>query len=83
MVIEEMWHIYDDDGNGELDYDETKQFIKDSLKAMTNEDCFNEKTFLRVYRILDTDGNGKINKEEMKLFLKNLISEHGWSHNDH
>jgi len=30
-LIDQIWMIYDDDGNGVLDFDETKNFIIDYL----------------------------------------------------
>ena len=36
--IDEIWDKYDDDNNGYLDREETKAFIKDSLKGEDKED---------------------------------------------
>ena len=33
--VDEIWTKYDDDGNGFLDKDETKRFVKDTLQDMT------------------------------------------------
>ena len=33
--VDEIWTKYDDDGNGYLDKDETKRFVKDTLRDMT------------------------------------------------
>lgn len=80
QIIEELWDMYDDDGNGELDLNETRQFLKDALGAMNHSSCFNEKAFLNMFRMFDTDGNGMIDKYEMRQFIKKIISDHGHAH---
>ena len=42
IVIQELWEIYDDDKSGELDVDETRKFVKESLAALCQDHCFNE-----------------------------------------
>ena len=32
QMIDDIWDIYDDDGNGYLDKEETKTFVKDIFK---------------------------------------------------
>lgn len=33
-MIDQVWVIYDDDGNNELDYEEAKNFIIDYMEIM-------------------------------------------------
>lgn len=42
LVIDELWEIYDDDKNGMLDIDETRNFVKESLATMCQTHCFHE-----------------------------------------
>merc|ERR1719469_830824 len=50
-VVEDIWGTYDKDNSGALDKDETKQFVKDTLKEMADgddNDEFNEEVLFRV-----------------------------------
>ena len=33
-AVKEIWHEFDEDGSGELDYDETKKFIESTLSNL-------------------------------------------------
>ena len=40
-MVEDIWNDYDDDGNGFLDYEETKKFAKNFIGKMENGEAFN------------------------------------------
>ena len=48
-VIEELWDEFDDDGNGTLDYDETKEFVKTTLVEMGEKPDYTEVDFLECF----------------------------------
>ena len=33
-MVDKIWDVYDDDGNGVLDYDETRKFLIDYMKTV-------------------------------------------------
>ena len=63
---------YDTDGNGNLDKDETKQFVRDTLSDMSDGAGFNDDDFDQCFREFDKDGSGTIEKTEMVQFIKQV-----------
>ena len=58
-----------------FDKEETKQFVKDTLKEMADgddNDEFNEEDFNKCFEEFDKDGSGTIEKDEMALFIKKV-----------
>ena len=43
--VDEIWSKYDDDNSGELDKEETKLFVQDTLADMSNDKGFNDDEF--------------------------------------
>ena len=71
-MIDQIWLIYDDDGNEVLDYKETKQFVIDYFEIMGSKEVFNGPVFNRVFEAMDEDGGKTIEKGEMLSFIKKL-----------
>jgi Ca2+-binding EF-hand superfamily protein len=69
-VVEDIWGTYDKDNSGALDKEETKQFVKDTLKEMADGD--DEEDFNKCFEEFDKDGSGTIEKDEMALFIKKV-----------
>ena len=70
-----LFSRYDKDNSGALDKEETKQFVKDTLKEMADgddNDEFNEEDFNKCFEEFDKDGSGTIEKDEMALFIKKV-----------
>ena len=72
QCVDEMWGEYDTDGNGNLDKDETKQFVRDTLSDMSDGAGFNDDDFDQCFREFDKDGSGTIEKTEMVQFIKQV-----------
>ena len=72
--VDEIWAKYDSDGNGYLDKQETKQFVKDTLQDMSDGDGFNDGDFEECFSEFDKDGSGTIEKEEMVEFIKKVAN---------
>ena len=70
--VDEIWGKYDTDGNGNLDKDETKQFVRDTLSDMSDGAGFNDEDFDQCFREFDKDGSGTIEKGEMVQFIKQV-----------
>ena len=49
-MVNKIWAVYDDDGNGVLDYEETKRFILDYMKSIgANVDDFEEEILREMF----------------------------------
>ena len=70
--VDEIWSKYDTDGNGNLDKEETKQFVRDTLSDMSDGAGFNDEDFDQCFREFDKDNSGTIEKGEMVQFIKQV-----------
>ena len=68
--IDGIWLSYDSNGNGELTKEETRRFIFDVLREMSEDFQFSQEDFERCFKEFDTDGSGTIEKAEMLVFIK-------------
>ena len=62
-VINDIWKIYDKDGNGNLDKSEILQLLKDISKNFEDSSIMNQAE--NIMNLLDKDGDGKITKNEL------------------
>ena len=82
--IEKIWDQYDVDNSGYLDREETRAFIKESIKGgdLNNgednqeENSMSEKQFEACFRMIDEDDGGMITKDEMLEFIKLVTDLH-------
>ena len=70
--VDDIWAQYDVDNSGALDRDETKEFVKKTLREMDDTDNFSEEDFDACFKEFDKDGNGTIEKVEMAAFIKKV-----------
>ena len=70
-TVEDLWKNFDTDGNGYLEKNETKAFVKETLGAagMGSSD-FTQEQFDEVWVAIDTVKSGRIEKPEMLKFLR-------------
>ena len=68
--VDEIWSKYDKDNSGELDKNETKQFVMDTLQDMADGAGFSDADFDQCFAEFDKDGSGNIEKDEMVEFIK-------------
>ena len=71
-AIDEIWEMFDDDGNGLFDIDETTAFIKHTLKEMGEQPVYNEADFHQCFKQFSRGGKGFITKTEMTIFIKKV-----------
>ena len=71
-VIEELWDEFDDDGNGTLDIDETKAFVKTTLVEMGEKPDYTDQDFFECFKYFLPGGPQVITKLEMKIFIKKI-----------
>ena len=71
--VDDIWATYDKDGNGALDKEETKNFVKATLTEMSDDNTeFSEADFDACFAEFDKDGNGTIDKAEMAIFIRKV-----------
>ena len=50
-MVDKIWDAYDDDGNGVLDFDETRRFMVDYMQAVgAEEDDLDEDILEEMFR---------------------------------
>ena len=69
--VDDLWQQYDTDDNGCLDKQETKRFIRETLKEMGGQE-FTDEEFETIFQEFDKDGNGTIEKDEMAIFIRKV-----------
>ena len=75
-MINQIWSLYDVDGNGSLDKEECKTFVYDYLQMVAvGQDEFDDEIFNTMFDDFDEDGSGLIEKDEMHLFLKKISGQ--------
>ena len=72
-VIDQIWETYDVDKSGELDKEETKKFVQDTLGNLGSGDEFSSEAFDEVFSTFDKDNSGTVEKSEMVVFIKQLL----------
>ena len=71
-TVDEIWEMFDDDGNGTFDIDETTAFIKHTLTEMGENPEYSEQDFLQCFTQFGPKGRGYITKTEMMIFIKKV-----------
>src|SRR3990167_2970055 len=67
---EEMIKVFDENGDGKIDFDE---FVKMMLKENSAEET--ELELRKAFDVFDIDGNGKIDKHELSKIMTNLMGK--------
>ena len=70
--VDEIWEMFDDDGNGTFDVDETTDFIKHTLTEMGESPEYSEIDFLQCFPSFTEHGKGYMTKLEMMIFIKKV-----------
>lgn len=66
---------FDIDNDGELNFDEFKNYMADFVKELSNDTyqlSILEEASLQIFQDIDKDGSGRIDKKEMALFIFKL-----------
>ena len=71
-TVDEIWEMFDDDGNGTFDIDETTAFIKHTLTEMGENPEYSEQDFMQCFIQFGPKGRGYITKTEMMIFIKKV-----------
>jgi len=59
-MIDQIWSHYDDDGNGDLDREETKEFVCDYISFLGTNIIFTNENFNRIFDEFDDDQSGSV-----------------------
>ena len=65
-AINSIWGKYDVDGNGSLDKNETRLFVKETLESLGMDGDLSDEAYDGVFSVFDRDGNGSVSKNEME-----------------
>ena len=68
--VEKIWIIFDGDGNGTLDKEEIKDYIKFMAEPIV---ALSDENIDEIFSLIDDDTSGCIDKEEMTIFLKIMM----------
>ena len=71
-AVDEIWQMFDDDGNGTFDFEETTSFIRHTLMEMGESPEYLETDFLQCFKEFGRGGKGYITKQEMMIFIKKV-----------
>ena len=73
MLIDEIWELYDEDGNGVLDTYEVRNLLSDMFLMFG--ELIDEGHQNQILDIIDQNRDGQINKDELTLLFNNELDE--------
>ena len=73
-LVEQIWPLYDLDGNGTLDKEETYKFVTQYMQMIGCQEPVPKDVFEIMFSRFDNDGSGEIEKHELYEFIENLMS---------
>ena len=69
--VERIWVMYDVNNDGDLQFDEIKEY----LDLIMRNTAHSEDDLRKIFDEIDEDGNGEVDKEEMFRFLSKVIKD--------
>ena len=70
QTVEQIWDVYDADGNGVMDFEETKVFLNDYMGKFGSGEKLSNRELKILFKQIDEDGSGELDKEEIIVLLK-------------
>lgn len=67
-LVDEIWKVYDRDGNGYLDTKEATAMFRDIYESRGEK--LNAKELKRIMALVDANGDGRMDKSELKKILQ-------------
>lgn len=62
QTVDQIWYVYDQDGNNELDFDEAGEFIAEYMEVIGLGKDHDRKTLREILRSFDEDKSETIDK---------------------
>ena len=73
--MDNIWEAYDKDGNGTLDFEETKTFVQEGLKNLIFKEIkYDEHLLVKLFERYDLDKSGTLDKREMPIMIKSILA---------
>ena len=70
QTVDQIWDVYDADGNGLMDFEETKVFLNDYMEKFGTGEKLSKCELKILFKEIDDDGSGELDKEEIIELLK-------------
>ena len=70
QTVDQIWDVYDADGNGVMDFEETKVFLNDYMGKFGKGEKLSNRELKILFKEIDEDGSGELDKEEIIVLLK-------------
>ena len=70
QTVDQIWDVYDADGNGVMDFEETKVFLNDYMGKFGSGEKLSNRELKILFKQIDEDGSGELDKEEIIDLLK-------------
>ena len=70
QTVDQIWDVYDADGNGVMDFEETKVFLNDYMGKFGSGEKLSNRELKILFKEIDEDGSGELDKEEIIVLLK-------------
>lgn len=71
--IDSLWVFYDRDRSGELDFQESKEFLKDLVMQLELQTEITDHFFKDMFILFDSDNNQNLDRNEMFYFICSLL----------
>jgi Ca2+-binding EF-hand superfamily protein len=65
VVVDEIWSCYDVDGDGIMDKEEVRHFIKEYMPVFSPSFVYSHRTFEDMFLKMDDDGSGTVDSQEL------------------
>ena len=73
--MDQIWDVYDTDGNGNMDFEETKVFFNDYMEKFGGGEKLTNKELKILFKEIDEDGSGELDKDEIIDLLKAVCNK--------
>ena len=75
QTVDKIWDVYDLDGNGVMDFQETKVFLNDYMDKFGSGEKVSNREFKILFDEIDEDGSGELDKDEIIYLLKAVCNK--------
>ena len=73
-IVDKIWAEWDKDNSGELDKDETREFLQHVFKDMPGH-AYDDSKFDETFSAIDANGDGLMQKSELAYFIRVLLKQ--------